>query len=205
MRRIRIIEHISLDGVIQAPGGPEEDRDSGFPYGGWIVPFADPVAGKAIVEAHGKNYDLLLGRKTYDIWAAYWPKVSGNAFADGFNAATKFVATHRPESLQWGPAKDLGADIVEGVGRVKSSDGPDLIVWGSSSLTSMLLEHALVDDVVLIVYPVLLGAGKRFFHPGTPARQFALVETKAASSGVVINTYRFAGSLRTGSFPDTRV
>jgi len=205
MRKIRIIEHISLDGVIQAPGGPDEDPDGDFGYGGWIVPHCDPAAGKLIVEAHGSSFDLLLGRRTYDIWSGYWPKISGNPFADSFNAATKYVATHRPESLTWGPAKDLGTDIVETLCRIKASDGPGLIVWGSSALTPVLLEHGLVDDVVLLVYPVLLGTGKRFFAPNTPARQFALVETIAAASGVLMNTYRYAGSLQTGSFADRAV
>jgi len=204
MRKIRIIEHISLDGVIQAPGGPDEDYDSDFNYGGWIVPHADPAAGKLIVEAHGDRFDLLLGRRTYDIWSAYWPKVSGNPFADGFNSATKHVATHRPESLTWGPAKDLGTDIVDSIRRIKSSEGPGIIVWGSSTLTPVLLEHGLMDDVLLLVYPVLLGAGKRFFAPSTPARELTLVDTKTSSSGVFLNTYRFAGPLRTGSFPKPR-
>lgn len=200
MRKLRIIEHISLDGVIQAPGGPDEDHDAGFAHGGWIMPHADPVARQVIVEAHGTSFDLLLGRRTYDIWSGYWPKVSGNPFADGFNAATKYVATRRPESLRWGPAKDLGADIVEGIARIKSSRGPDLIVWGSSTLTPVLLEHGLADDVLLLIYPVLLGAGKRFFAPGTPARQLALLDSKAAASGVLMNTYRPVGPVRTGTF-----
>jgi dihydrofolate reductase len=116
------------------------------------------------------------------------------------NAATKYVATHRPDSLEWGPFEDLGPDIVEGIRRVKSKDGPDLILWGSSTLTSMLLEHGLADEVMLLVYPVLLGKGKRFFSDGTPPRELALTSTKAASSGVTISTYTFAGPLRTGSF-----
>lgn len=203
MRSIRIIEHISLDGVIQAPGGPNEDHDGAFAHGGWIVPHSDPAARQFIVNAHGSSFDLLLGRRTYDIWSDYWPTVSGNEFADGFNAATKFVATHRPSSLQWGPARDLGANIVETIGHLKSTPGPDLIVWGSSTLTPVLLEHDLADVVLLLVYPVLLGAGKRFFSPGTPARQLALMESRTAASGILMNTYRPAGSLRTGSFPST--
>lgn len=197
VRKIRIFEHISLDGVIQAPGGPGEDGD--YKHGGWSVPFADSIVGETIVAAHARPFDLLLGRRTYDIWAGYWPKASG-AFADSFNAATKYVATHRPESLAWGPAEGLGADVVEGVRAVKAKGGADLILWGSSKLTPLVLEHGLADEVLLIVYPVLLGAGKRFFSEGTPARELALVNTKAAASGVILNTYRPVGSLRTGSF-----
>ncbi len=147
MRKIRIIEHISLDGVIQAPGGPNEDGD--YPYGGWAVPHSDEALGEAIVAAHGDAFDLLLGRRTYDIWSAYWPKAESSPMADSINAATKYVATHRPQSLEWGPVED-----------------------------------------------------KRFFSDAAPARELALVGTKAALSGVVISTYRPSGDLRTGSFDD---
>lgn len=202
MRTIRIIEQISLDGVIQAPGGPNEDRDGGYAYGGWAVPHADPAIREAIDAAHGKRFDLLLGRHTYDIWAGYWPTIKNHPMADSLNAATKYVATHRPDSLGWGPVESLGPDIVEGVRRIKAEDGPDLIVWGSSTLTAVLLEHGLADEVVLLVYPILLGTGKRFFSDRVPPRELALLSTKAASSGVVISIYRSAGPLRTGSFDD---
>ena len=148
--------------------------------------------------AHGKSFDLLLGRRTYDIWAGFWPKAPSSPMADRLNAATKYVATHRPESLGWGPVEDLGADIIEGIRRIKSKDGPDLIVSGSSTLTSVLLEQGLVDEVVLIVYPVLLGTGKRLFSEGTPARSFVLVSTQATPSGVILSTYKVAGPLKTG-------
>jgi dihydrofolate reductase len=195
MRKIRIIEHISIDGVIQAPGGPGEDGD--YPYGGWTVPHADAAVREAIIGAHSNAFDLLLGRRTYDIWSGHWPKAGKSLFADTFNSATKYVATHRPDSLAWGPAEDLGADIVEGVRRIQAKDGPDLILWGSSTLTPVLLEHGLADEVLLLVYPVLLGTGKRFFSDETPPRELTLVGTKAASSGVVISTYKPSGPLRT--------
>ncbi|MGC2766019.1 MAG: dihydrofolate reductase family protein [Candidatus Acidiferrum sp.] len=198
MRKIRIIEHISLDGVIQAPGGPEEDPN-GFAHGGWSAPHADPEGGKAIMEAQGDAFDLLLGRRTYDIFGGFWPKAPKSPMADSINAATKYVATHKPKSLAWGPAEDLGADIVEGVRRVKAKKGPQLIVWGSSTLTPVLLEHGLADEVMLLVFPVLLGTGKRFFADGTPPRELALVSTKAVSSGVIISTYKPSGPLRTGT------
>ena len=194
MRKIRIIEHISLDGVIQAPGGRDEDGD--YAHGGWTVPYRSAAGGKAVAEAQGSSFDLLLGRRTYDIFAGYWPKAGNSPIANGLNAATKHVATHRPESLGWGPAKDLGADIIESVRGIKSKDGPDLIVWGSSTLTSVLLEHGLVDEVVLLVYPVLLGRGKRFFSDTADPRELAFISTKATPSGVLINTYRHVGSVR---------
>ena len=198
MRKIRIIEHISLDGVIQAPGGPNEDGD--YPHGGWAVPFQDPAVGEAIVAVQGDAFDLLLGRRTYDIFSDYWPKAEKSPMADSLNAATKYIATHRPDSLEWGPVENLGPDIVDGVRRIKAKGGPDLIVWGSSTLTPVLLEHELADEVLLLVFPILLGTGKRFFSDGAPPRELALVDTKAASSGVVISTYRPSGPLRTGSF-----
>jgi dihydrofolate reductase len=176
-----------LDGVIQAPGGPDEDGD--YKHGGWVVPYFEPAVGEAIDAAQGKNFDLLLGRRTYDIFAGYWPKIQNSPMADSLNTATKYVVTHRPDSLGWGPVEDLGADIVEGLRRIKSKNGADLIVWGSSTLTPVLLGHGLVDEVLLLVYPVLLGTGKRFFSDVSAPRELALVSTKAASSGVVISIY----------------
>jgi len=194
MRKIRIFEHISLDGVI------EHGED--YAHGEWTAPYRSPAGLAAVIEAQGRGFDLLLGRRTYDIWAGFWPKAGNSPMADALNAATKYVATHRPDSLGWGPVGDLGADIMEGVRGVKSKDGPDLIVWGSSTLTSVLLEQGLVDEVVLFVYPVLLGRGKRFFSDSADPRELALVSTKATSSGVLMNTYRHVGSLRTESFAD---
>ena len=200
MRTIRIIEQISLDGVIQAPGG--RDEDGNYAHGGWAMPYFDTALGEAIAAAQGRSFDLLLGRRTYDIFAGYWPNVENGPIADGLNAATKYVATHRPDSLGWGPVKNLGADIIEGVRGVKSKDGSDLIVWGSSTLTPVLLEQGLVDEVLLLVYPVLLGRGKRFFSDRADPCELALVSTKASSSGVLMNSYRHVGSLRTESFAD---
>lgn len=200
MRTIRIIEHISLDGVIQAPGGPDEDGD--YQHGGWSVPHHDEAVGEAIDAAQGKGFDLLLGRRTYDIFASYWPKAEASPMADSLNAATKYVATRRPDSLDWGPVEALGANIVESLRRIKSADAPDMIVWGSSTLTPVLLGHGLVDEVLLLVFPVLLGTGKRFFTDVSEPRELALISTKAAASGVLMNTYRPVGALRTGSFDE---
>jgi dihydrofolate reductase len=192
MRKIRIMEHISLDGVI-SPSGRGEDSD--YAHGGWMAPYRTAAGAEAVAEAQGGSFDLLLGRRTYDIWAGFWPKITSGPFAKGLNAATKYVATHRPESLGWGPVENLGADILAGVRRVKSEDGPDLIVWGSSTLTSVLLEQGLVDEVVLATYPLLLGRGKRFFSDSADPRELALVSTKVTPSGVLLNTYRYIGSL----------
>lgn len=192
MRKLSILEHISLDGVIQS----DDDRDGDFPYGAWTAPYRSPAGGQAVADAQGERFDLVLGRRTYDVWAGYWPNVSGGAFADKFNAATKYVATHRSDGLAWGPVETLGADVVEGVRRLKSSEGPDLIVWGSSTLTTPLLDQGLVDEVVLMVYPVLLGRGKRVLSERVGARELELVSTKSIPTGMMVNTYRHVGALR---------
>ena len=189
MRKIRIFEHISLDGVIEHEGD--------YAYGAWTAPYRSPAGLAAVLEAQGPSFDLLLGRRTYDLWSGYWPKAGPSPMADRLNSATKYVATHRPDSLGWGPAQDLGVDIIEGVRGLKSKDGPDLIVWGSSTLTSELLGHGLVDEVVLAVSPVLLGRGKRLFSDRVDARELALVSTLATPTGVLLNTYRHVGALRT--------
>jgi dihydrofolate reductase len=192
MRKLKIIEHISLDGVIQ------HGQDGDFPYGDWTAPYRTPAGREAIIAAHGGSFDLLLGRRTYDLWSRFWPKAPSGPMADGLNAATKHVATHHPESLEWGPHRGLGPDILEDIRRLKSQDGPTLILSGSSTLTSPVLEHGLADEVLLVVYPVLLGTGKRFFAEGTPPRAFELVGTRALPSGILFSTYRAPGPLRAG-------
>lgn len=191
MRKLKLIEHISLDGVIQ-----HSADDDGFAWSDWTAPYRSPAGRDAMLAAYGGSFDLLLGRRTYDLWSGYWPKAPGSPMADALNAATKHVATHRPESLEWGPFEALGPDVVEGVRRVRSQDGPDIVLSGSSTLTSTLLEHGLADEVLLAVYPVLLGTGKRFFAAGTPPRAFDLVATQAFPSGIVFTTYRLAGPLK---------
>lgn len=189
MRKIRIIEHISLDGVI------EQGQD--YVYGNWTNPYRSPAGLEAVMEAQGSAFDLLLGRRTYDLWVGYWPKAGDTPIANSINAATKYIATHRPESLEWGPVADLGENIIEGIRRVKATDGPDMIVWGSSTLTSLLLDRGLADEVVLIVYPVFLGRGKKLFSDTFDARELTFVSSKATSTGVLINTYRHVGPLKT--------
>jgi dihydrofolate reductase len=194
MRKLRIMEHISLDGVIQ-----HSTDDDGFPYSDWTAPYRTPAGRDAVMASHGARFDLLLGRRTYDIWSSFWPKAPSSPLADGINAAKKYIATHRPESLEWGPFEGLGPDIVEGVRRIKAEDGPDLILWGSSTLTSTLLEHGLAEEVLLIVYPVLLGTGKRFFAEGTPPRAFELISTQTTPTGMIFSTYKVAGPLKPGT------
>ena len=190
MRKLKLIEHISLDGVIQSSG--EDD----FPYSDWTAPYRTPAGRDLVLALQGERFDLLLGRRTYDIWSGFWPKAPSSPMADRLNAATKYVVTHRPESLEWGPFEGIGPDVVDGVRGIKVKGGADLILWGSSTLTSVLLEHGLADEVLLLVYPVLLGKGKRFFAEGTPPRAFALESTQALPSGIVINSYKAAGPLQ---------
>jgi dihydrofolate reductase len=195
MRKLKIIEHISLDGMIQ-----HSADDGDFPYSDWTVTYRTPAGRDAIMAAYGDGgaFDLLLGRRTYDIWSGFWPKAPSSPIADSINAATKYIATHRPQSLEWGPFESLGPDIAEDIRRIKSQDGPDLILSGSSTLTSTLIEQGLADEVLLVVYPVLLGTGKRFFAENTPACAFELISTKAMPSGIILSTYKVAGPLKTG-------
>lgn len=192
MRKLTIIEHISLDGVIQ-----HSADDGDFPYSDWTAPYRTPAGRDAMLAAYGESFDLLLGRRTYDIWSGFWPQAASSPMADRINAATKFIATHRPESLAWGPFQGIGPDVVEGVRRIKSQDGPHLVLSGSSTLTSTLLEHGLADEVLLAVYPVLLGTGKRFFADRTPPRSFELAGTQTFPSGIIFATYKAAGPLKT--------
>jgi dihydrofolate reductase len=189
MRKIKIMEHVSLDGVMQ------HDDSDGFAHVGWTAPYRTPAGLAAVMEAQGSHFDLLLGRRTYDAWADFWPRAGSNPMADSLNTAMKYVATHRPDSLAWGPAQGLGTDIVAGIGHLKATAGPDLLVCGSSTLTSVLLDHGLVNEVLLLVYPVLLGRGKRFFSEQANACELALVSTQATPTGVLLNTYRHVGAL----------
>jgi dihydrofolate reductase len=191
MRNLKIIEHITLDGVIQNTAD-----DNGFPYGDWNAPYRSPEGRDAMLAAHGESFDLLIGRSTYDLWSPFWPKMPSSPMADRVNAAKKYVVTHRPETLDWGPVEGLGPDLVEDIRRIKSEDGPDLILSGSSTLISTLLEHGLADEVLLVINPVLLGAGKRFFAEGTPAQTLELTSTTPFPTGIILTTYKPTGPLK---------
>lgn len=211
MRKVAVSAFVSLDGVMQAPGGPEEDPTGGFTFGGWTAPYWDDAIGAAMGKTFSAPFDLLLGRKTYDIFAAHWPYVEmdpkANDFdelnvgiAQKFNALTKYVATHRPESLTWQNSRALGSDVVEAVRELKEGDGPVLLTQGSSELVHLLLAHDLVDELRVLVYPVTLGKGKRLFGTNAVAGAFKLTHSVASPSGVLITTYERAGSVTTGSF-----
>jgi serine phosphatase RsbU (regulator of sigma subunit)/dihydrofolate reductase len=191
MRKLKIIEHISLDGVVQMTSGPDGD----FPYGDWTAPYRSPAGLKIVDEMYGKTCDLLLGRRTYDLLASFWPKAPKSPMADRLNAATKYVVTHRPESLEWGPFEAIGSDLADSVRRIKARNGPTLVVAGSSTLTSVLLDHGLADEVVLLVNPIALGKGKRFFEGGSLPRGFALGSSMALPSGILVNIYKLIPTL----------
>lgn len=193
MRKIIVLEHITLDGVIQAPGGPEEDISGGFPYGGWISSFSDSVLGTAIRKQMNLPFDLLLGRKTFNIWAPYWPH-HGEIWPN-VNTATKYVASNTLTSSEWQPTVFLNGDIPVKVAELKQQPGPDLHVWGSGNLLQTLIKHDLVDSFWLMIYPLTLGVGKRLFAEGTMPAAFKVTESVVTPSGVIIANYERAGLL----------
>lgn len=198
MRRVIVHEHISLDGVIQAPGGPDEDTSGGFAYGGWVAPYSDETQGAALRKRMDMPFDLLLGRKTFEIWEPYWPQ-HADAWP-GANTATKYVASNSRTSSQWQPSVFLSGDIAGGVAGIKQQPGPDLHVWGSGHLIQTLLQHDLVDGFWLMIYPLTLGAGKRLFAGGAIPAAFDVTESQVTPSGVIVVNYRRAGAIATGSF-----
>jgi dihydrofolate reductase len=197
MRKLNVLEFISLDGVIQAPGGPEEDTSGGFKYGGWTGPHSDAVSGAVIKEQMNIPFDLLIGRKTFDIWAKFWPK--HNDIWPAVNTATKYVASNTIASHEWKPSVFLSGDIAEKIAKIKQEKGPDLHVYGSANLVQTLLKHDLVDAFWLKIFPVTLGAGKRLFADGTIPAAFKVTESAVTSKGVVIANYERAGAVPTGS------
>jgi len=194
MRKITVITMISLDGVMQAPGGPEEDTSGNFRYGGWTAPFGDEISGKAL-QKQMQPADYLLGRKTFDIWAPYWPYHAD--FWPAINDGTKYVLSNTMERSDW--KNTTFVKSLADIKKVKDSAGPDLQVWGSSKLVQLLLEHDLVDELWLKIYPVTLGEGKKLFDNGAIAAAFTLTESVVTTQGVIIANYTRAGKLNTGT------
>jgi len=187
MRKINVIEFVSLDGVIQGPGGPEEDTSGGFAYGGWIIPHSDAVSSTAIRKEMDMPFDLLLGRKTFDIWAQFWPH-HGEIWP-AVNTATKYVASNTITSHEWQPSVFLSGDISEKISTIKRQQGPDLHVYGSANLIQTLLKHDLVDAFWLKIFPITLGGGKRLFADGAIPAAFKLTESTVTSKGVILVNY----------------
>lgn len=196
MRKIIVLEFISLDGVMQAPGGPEEDKSGGFKYGGWTVPFFDDFAGKAMDKQMAGKYDLLLGRKTFDIFAAYWPEHAD--IWPQVNKITKYAVSKKLKSSKWN--KSVFLKGVEDIKKLKKKSGPPLQVYGSGNLVQTLLKNDLVDELWLKIFPVTLGKGKRLFAEGAIPATFKLTESKISPSGVIFANYKRSGEVKTGSF-----
>lgn len=201
MRKIVVLSFISLDGVMQAPGGPEEDTSGGFKYGGWTVPYADEFSGRIMGKQMSMPFDLLLGRKTYDLFASYWPKQNPKGrVAAPFNKATKYVVSHSSPKLTWEKSTLIDGDVVQKLKDLKQQAGPMLQVHGSANLIQTLLKDDLVDELWLKIYPVTLGPGKRLFAEGAVPTAFELIESQASPKGVIFANYKRAGEIKTGSF-----
>ena len=202
MRRIVVSTFTSLDGVMQAPGGPQEDPTGGFAFGGWTFPHFDPALGAAMGEIFGRPFDLLLGRKTYDIFAAHWPYVAdpNDPIAGLFNKVTKYVASRSSPALIWQNSRLLGRDIVAALKKLKGEDGPDLLVQGSSDLLQTLWKHGLIDELCVLTFPLVLGKGKRLFGDGTVPAGLRLTKSKSYPTGVIVATYQPDGAVKTGNF-----
>jgi dihydrofolate reductase len=190
MRPIIAITQVTLDGIMQAPGGAEEDPSNGFTHGGWAMSFGDEVLRQAITETIAGDFAMLLGRRTYEIFASYWPQNADNPIGKAFNRATKYVATHTLTRLDWEHSHAIGGDVVAEVRQLKASAGPAFHLWGSSALLQTLIAADLIDEHRLWVAPVVLGQGKRLLEPGVPPRRFTLVDSRSTSTGVLILTYR---------------
>lgn len=214
MRDLLVNAFVTLDGVMQAPGGPEEDPTGGFAYGGWSVNYWDEAMGAVMTESLGQPFDLLLGRRTYEIFAAHWPYAGERALgelggtaseiedpaADALNLARKYVASRTLTKVEWNNSVLLEGDVAKAVAKLKAEDGPAVVVHGSADLIQTLLAHDLVDELRVWTFPVTVGSGKRLFGDGTPAAAFRVVDSTPSSTGVIITTYRRAGEIARGSF-----
>lgn len=199
MRKLVLLTFVTLDGVMQAPGGPNEDTSGDFKYGGWTVGYWDDFLGKVMEVQMEKPFDLLLGRKTYDIFAAFWPS-SKESGADKLNAVKKYVVSRSLGELSWSNSTLISGDAVDEIKELKSLDGPEIQVYGSSNLIQTLLKNDLVEELRLKIFPITLGMGKRLFGDGTMPASFRLLESKTSPTGVVVGTYVRDGAIKTGSF-----
>jgi len=200
LRNLVVLSFVTLDGVMQAPGGPKEDTSGNFKYGGWTAGYWDDFMGKVMAIQMGKSFDLLLGRKTYEIFADYWPHATIEPLADKLNEAKKYVVSTTLTRLDWNNSTLITGDIVDGVQNLKKQDGPEIQVHGSSNLIQTLLRNDLVDALLLKIFPITIGAGKRLFGDGTTPAAFKLLESKISTKGVIVATYVRDGEIKTGSF-----
>ena len=200
MRKLIVNTFVTLDGVMQAPGGPEEDPDGGFTSGGWSVNYWDDMMSQIMGESMAKPFDLLLGRKTYEIFAAYWPYAKDEPGADQLNNAKKHVASRTLTKVDWNNSSLIKGDVVQELRKLKAQDGPELQVHGSSNFIQTLLKHNLIDEFRMWIFPVVIGNGKRLFDQGTIPSGLKLIESKTATTGVILAIYEPGGELKTGSF-----
>jgi dihydrofolate reductase len=198
MRKIIVLSFMSLDGVIQAPGGSEEDTSGGFKYGGWVFPYFDESAGKIMAEQMSKNSDLLLGRKTYEIFASYWPEHEDQW--PGVNQVTKYVASNTLKQARWNNSVLLKGNVEDQIRKIKQLDGPDIQVHGSANFIQTLLKNDLVDEFWLKIFPLTLGKGKRLFENGSIPARFRLIESDVTPAGVIVASYARNGEVKTGTF-----
>ncbi|WP_420478526.1 dihydrofolate reductase family protein [Brevundimonas sp. FT23028] len=201
MRKIRLASFVSIDGVMQGPGGPQEDTTGGFAFGGWVWPHFDEASGGLMSQAMGQDYDLLLGRRTYEIFAAYWPTMD-NEIGRTFNAVRKYVAAGPDTPMTWAHSHRLEGDLIEAVRVLKATAGRDLLIQGSSELVQALLGVGLIDELTTLTFPIMLGRGKRLFDSAASPRSWVLEQSVPSSTGVVVNRYRLAGEVETGSFAE---
>ena len=202
MRKVIVLEFVTLDGVIQAGGAPEEDTSGGFAYGGWVFRYSDDVVGTAIQRQMNMPFDLLVGRKTFDIWAPYWPQHADEW--PGVMSATKYVASNTMTSHEWQPSVFLGGDVAEKVTKLKQQEGPDLHVYGSGNLVQTLMKHDLVDEFWLKIYPLTLGSGKRLFADGTIPAAFKVTNSEVSPSGIILVNYERAGAITPNTVSGSR-
>jgi len=206
MRKLIVAEQISLDGVIQSPGAPDEDPSGEFRLGGWVVPYSDEAIGQYLQDLLSQPFELLLGRRTYEIFAAYWPRIpidsDVRAVADRFNSVPKHVATHRSDKLDWQNSHAVEGDLPDAIRALKQQDGANLLTWGSADMVRQLLAAGLVDELRLMICPVILGRGKRLFGDNAEPSAFTLVHSTTTSTGVLLTSYARSGEVRTGSFEE---
>ncbi|MDQ1281343.1 MAG: hypothetical protein QG670_2608 [Thermoproteota archaeon] len=200
MRKLIILSFVTLDGVMQAPGGPEEDASGDFKYGGWSAGYWDDFMGKVMGAQMAEPFDLLLGRKTYEIFASYWPNAKNEPLADKLNEAKKYVVSTTLSKLDWNNSTLIKGEIVDEIKKLKKQDGPEIQVHGSSKLIQTLLNNDLVDEFRLKIFPVTIGTGKRLFGDGTIPASLRLLESEISTTGVIVATYVRDGKIKTGSF-----
>jgi dihydrofolate reductase len=204
MRKIIVATHLTMDGVLQGPGGPEEDRTNGFKWGGWSFPYSDELTGNVVSKVMESPFDLLLGRRTYEIFSAYWP-YKNDAIGEKFNRVNKYVVATTPIDVSWQNTILINKDVVNELKKLKQQNGPDLLVWGSSDLIQTLLSNHLVDVLHTWIFPITLGKGKKLFKEGTVAQQWKLTESAVSTTGVILASYIPDGDVQLGSFVEDEV